>query len=31
MENNADLPRNLIEWPKEERKDHNQLILFVLS
>ncbi|MBE4602003.1 hypothetical protein BOO33_18345 [Vibrio navarrensis] len=29
--NNADLPENLNELPKEERIDRNQLILFALS
>ena len=31
LANNVDLPRNLNEWPKEERTDHNQLIFIVLS
>jgi hypothetical protein len=31
LANNVDLPINLNELPREERKDHNQLIFHVLS
>ncbi|EEO04852.1 hypothetical protein VIF_003714 [Vibrio cholerae TM 11079-80] len=31
MAHNADLPKNLNELPREERKKHKQLIFNVLS